>query len=136
MRNFTNTTVTTGAPQDVLPALPEVMPFLWTRTSKLTEVWAIVRATRFWPDVVISTDSGGLCFAVAGYSMGHLDWDGRLDLPFATDVLDELMAVAPAGGNPGWAVFHVQTNADVDRAIAILRLAYLIVDSRKTRLCC
>jgi hypothetical protein len=137
MRNaFTDTDSSKEAANDALPARLAHMPFVWTRTSKVTEVWDIVRATRLWPDVAITADSTGLCFSVTGNSMGHLNWEGRLDLPFAPTVLDELMAAEqPGAGNPGRTVFQVQTDADVDGAVRLLRLSYLIVDSDSPGMC-
>src|SRR5271154_3571132 len=79
MRNFIADINSSGeAQEDMLPARPARMPFLWTRTSKLKEVWEIVRVTRLWPDLAIRADSGALCFAVNGFSMARLCWDGRL----------------------------------------------------------
>jgi hypothetical protein len=136
MRNFyKDTGGSDEAQQDMLPAYPVRMPFLWTRTSKLKEVWDIVRTTRLWPDLAITADSSALCFTVNGFSMARLSWDGRLDLPFGQEVLDEIMAVETAGRNSNRAVFQVQTDADVDRAIGFLRLAYLIVDSKSPLVC-
>jgi hypothetical protein len=136
MRDFFTDAERFDSPQtDELPATPAAMPFLWTRTSKLAEVWEIVRATRMWPEVAITADSSGLCFSVTGNSMGHLNWEGRLELPFAPALLDELMAEDKADANPDRAAFQVQTNADVDRAVGLLRLAYLTADSKSPGMC-
>jgi hypothetical protein len=136
MRNFyKHTDSSNEAQQDMLPALPVRLPFLWTRTSKLKEVWDIVRTTRLWPGLAITADSTALCFTVNGFPMARLGWDGRLDLPFGQEVLDEIMVVETAGRNSDRAVFQVQTHADVDRAIGFLRLAYLAVDSKSPLVC-
>jgi hypothetical protein len=136
MRNvFTDVARFDSAQQDELPATPAAMPFLWTRTSKLDEVWEIVRATRMWPKVAIAADSSGLCFSVTGNSLGHLNWEGRLDLPFAPAVLGELLAQDQADDNPNRSFFQVQTKADVDRAVSLLRLAFLTIDSKSPGMC-
>jgi hypothetical protein len=137
MRSFFTDTVTFTEirEQDVLPAHPSRMAFLWTRTSKLTEVWDIVRATRLWPEVVILADASGLCFSVTGHSLGHLDWEGRLDLPFSPKVLHEATGSEAVNRHSNRAVFQIQTGADVDCAVRLLRLAYLIVDSKTARMC-
>ena len=136
MRNFfTDTDGSKDAAKDALPSALTHMPFVWTRTSKVTEVWDIVRAIRLWLNVAITADSSGLCFSVTGNSLAHLNWEGRLDLPFGPKVLDELMAVDTDAGKPDRTVFQVQSDADVDSAVRLLRLAYLIVDSNSPRSC-
>ena len=136
MTNLITHTDRLGEPQeDVLPAHASRTAFLWTRTSKVREVWDILRATRLWPDIVIAPDPSGLCFAANGYSLAHLGWDGRLDLPFGQEVVDEAAAMETSAGKSDRAVFQVHTSADVDVAVKLLRLAYLIVDSKSPCMC-
>jgi hypothetical protein len=137
MRNFFKDTDSSSdaRQEDVLPAPPAHLPFLWTRTSKLKEVWDIVRATRLWPNVVITADRTGLCFAVTGFSLAHLNWDGRLDLPFRSTVLNEVVGAEADDRDSDRTVFQIQTESDVDSALRLLRLAYLIADSNSPRMC-
>jgi hypothetical protein len=136
MRNiFTDSDLSKDGAKNDLPPTMANMPFIWSRTSKVSEVWDIVRAIRLWPHVAITTDSNGLCFSVTGNSMGHLNWDGRLDLPFGPEAADELMVVETDNARPDRTVFRVRTDADVDSAVRLLRLAYLIVDPKSPRRC-
>jgi hypothetical protein len=50
--------------------------------------------------------------------------------------VDELLAVKTDTSNSERTVFQVQTDADVNSAIRLLRLAYLIVDSKGQGICC
>ena len=120
--------------KDALPASEAGMSFLRTRTSKLAEVLEIA-PTGLWPNVAITVNSSGLCFSVTGHSMRHLNWDGRLDLPFAPEVADQLAAVESNKPNADRAIFLVEINADVESAIRLLRLSYLIVDSKSPGMC-
>lgn len=113
---------------------------LWTRTSKLKEVWGVVRTLRSWPDVSIRPDSAGLCFAIKDLSVGHLRWDGQLDLPFGAEVLAGIVPQGTVIRDPDlpqldWVVFQIRTDEDVQLAVWLLRLSYLIVDSKSPRKC-
>jgi hypothetical protein len=136
MRNLITPADNSNFPsKDVLPAPPADIPFVWTRSSKLAEFMEIVRATRLWPNVAITVNSSGLCFSVTGHSMGHLNWDGRLDVPFGLEAADQLARVEANTTKGDRSTFQVQNNADVDSAIRLLRLSYLIVDSKSPGMC-
>ena len=101
----------------------------------LKEIWDVVQTVGAWPDARIAADDGGLCLSVRGVSLGHLGWSGRLDLPFNQEVGERLVAEEMAALDPdrfdaGRVVFEVQTTDDVDRAVWLLRLAYLSVGSK------
>ena len=98
------------------------------------EVWDVVQEVGAWPDVVVTTDLSGLCLTLGGAMLGHLRWNGRIDLPFGPEIRDRLVAEEMASRDPDQpdacrVVFVVRTMADVDRAVWLLRLAYLGVDS-------
>jgi hypothetical protein len=105
----------------------------------LKEAWELVQAIRDWPGIAIVPDRRGLCFALQDVTLGHLRWDGRLDLPFGPEVRDRLIAeemgtLDPDRPDSGRLVFDVRTTGDVDRAVWLLRLAFLRLDS-KVRVC-
>lgn len=102
----------------------------------LKEVWDVVQEVGAWSGVAIVPDGSGLCLglALSGVMLGHVRWNGRIDLPFAPEIRDRLVAEEMASCDPdepdaSRVVFVVRTMADVDRAVWLLRLAYLNVDS-------
>jgi len=108
--------------------------YLWTRTSMLRQVWDLVQAVGEWPDVVIATKPTGLCLTLGGVVLGHLQWNGRIDLPFGPKLRDRLVTERMASRHPDFSetdrvVFDVRSQADVDRALWLLRLAYLSAES-------
>ncbi len=99
------------------------------------EIWRVVQAVEAWPGVQIAADRSGLCLSLSGITLGHLRWSGRIDLPFGPEARDRLLAEEMAFRDPDQpdtdgVVFDVRTVADVDRAVWLLRLAYLSVDSK------
>jgi hypothetical protein len=119
---------------NVLSAESAALAYLWTRTPILKEVWDVVDAVGAWPGATIAPDHDGLSLMLRGVTLGHLDWNGRLDLPFRPEVRDRLVAEEMASLDPDRAetngvVFVVRSGVDVDRAIWLLRLEYLIVDA-------
>ena len=97
----------------------------------LKEIWDVVQAVGAWPGVTFASDRSGLCVAIRGVTLGHLGFDGRIDLPFTTQVADRLVAEQMVSRDPytDRVLFDVRSVADVDRAVWLLRLAYLSVDS-------
>lgn len=105
----------------------------------LIQVWEFLQAVGGWPDLTISTDPSGLCIGIQDVTLGHLRWNGRLELPFGPEVGKRLIAEEMAAPDPdrpdtGRLVFDVRTLADVDRAVWLLRLAYLSLDANR-RVC-
>jgi hypothetical protein len=105
----------------------------------LKEVWGVVQAVADWPDIAVAPDHGGLCLSLRGVTLGHVRWNGRIDLPFGPEIRDRLVAeemASPDPERPGTdrVVFDVRTLADVDRAVWLLRLAYLSIDP-KVKVC-
>ena len=101
----------------------------------LKEFWDVVQAVGTWPGAAITRDRRGLCLRLNTVTLGHLDWDGRLVLPFAPLMRDEIVAGRMATRDPeqadtGYATFEVRTAKDVDRALSLLRFAYLTADAK------
>ena len=116
-------------------APPAALARLWSRTSKLKELGCVVQAIEAWPGVAIVPDRDGLSITRQDVTLGSLRWNGRIDLPFAPEVSDRLVAERMAGRGPsrhgiGGVVFDVQTIADANHAVWLLRLAYLSADSK------
>jgi hypothetical protein len=124
---------------EALRTRPATTSSLSSGTDKRKEVWELVQAVKDWSGVSIVPDPGGLCLSLDDVTLGHLRWDGRLDLPFHSEVRKRLLAEGMASPDPdqpdsGRLVFDVRTLRDVDRAVWLLRLAYLSLDS-KLRVC-
>jgi hypothetical protein len=113
---------------------PAAIAFLWSRTGRLKDAWQVVQALGDWPNVAIVPDRGGLCLTLDGVRLGHLLWNGRIDLPFGPEAADRLIAEKMATRDPnrpdaGRVVFDIHTKDDVNRALWLFRFAYLIADS-------
>jgi hypothetical protein len=116
--------------------LPNAMAALWSRTSMSKDFWGVVQAVGTWPGAAITRDRRGLCLAVNGVKLGHLDWDGRLVLPFGPETQNQLVAEKMANRDPGqadgeYAILDVRTADDVHRALWLLRFAYLVEDAKQ-----
>jgi len=113
-----------------MPAPSAVMGRVWSRTSKLKIVWDVAHAIGDWHGVTFAPGRSGLTVSLGGVTLGHLDWNGRLDLPFGSEarrfLVEEEMATFDAGAD--CVMLNIQSAADVDRAADLLRLAYLIMD--------
>jgi len=48
----------------------------------LKEVWDVVQGAEAWPGVTVAPDRNGLRLSLGGAILGHLRWNGRIDLPF------------------------------------------------------
>jgi Luciferase len=104
---------------------------LWSRTRLVKEIKQVLDAAKMWLGVVIQPDRYGLQFLAGEAELGYLRWDGLLELPFPSDLRDRLFAEEMAAHRPDLsgsdrAVWIVRTPADVDRAIWLLRLSYLL----------
>lgn len=130
----TQSPVSRDSPQEVLPAPSAAMAaYLWSRTGRLKEILDVVRAARAWPGVAIRVDRAGLCLTLDGVKLAHLQWNGRIDVPFGPQMRDRLVAEGMASRDftrpeAQQVVFVLGTKADVDRALWLLRLAYLSVE--------
>jgi hypothetical protein len=123
-------------PDHRVDILPNAMASLWSRTSMLKEFWDVVQAVGTWPGAVITRDRRGLCLTLNGVKLGHLDWDGRLVLPFGPEMRNELVAEKIANRGPEqadmeYATLDVRTADDVHRGLWLLRFAYLIEDAKR-----
>ena len=121
--------------------LPNAMAELWSRTSMLKEFWDVVQAVGTWPGAAITRDRRGLCLKLNTVTLGHLDWDGRLVLPFAPQMRDEILAPQavhrqPEPADTRHSTFDVRTANDVIPALSLLRFAYLTADANHDLCAC
>ncbi|HWE94921.1 MAG TPA: luciferase family protein [Tepidisphaeraceae bacterium] len=128
-----------GEAHQVAPTLPPLaMACILSRTSTLKEVWDVVRMVEAWPGVTITPDGSGLRLSLHGVALGHVRWNGRIDLPFGPEVADRLVIddlVIPDPDRPQTqrVVFDIRTQADVGSALWLFRIAYLCMDSNGVR---
>ena len=107
---------------------------LWSRTSQLKLTWDLVHAVGNWQHVKFMPDSSGLSISLGRITLGHLDWNGRLDLPLGPQARKRLVEekmVVPDARYPGTecVMFLIRNDADVERAVWLLRLTHLIMES-------
>ena len=79
---------------------------------------------------------GGTEFMIGKREIGHIHGDWLVDIPFPTKVRDQLIAAGRAEPHhilpdSGWISFYLRQEADVDRAIALLRMSYDIAAKQK-----
>ncbi len=73
---------------------------------------------------------GGVEFTLAGREVGHIHRNGMVDIPFNTAIRNQLMAEGKAVPhhvlpNSGWITFYARSEADIQTALWLFRLAYL-----------
>ncbi|MBO0717875.1 MAG: DUF5519 family protein [Rhizobiales bacterium] len=84
-----------------------------------------------WPRVSAHAHRfGGNEFRVGKAEIGHVHNSGEVDIPFPRAFHDELLARGLAerhrwAPNTGWVTFRVRGEADIKRAIWLMRLSYL-----------
>ncbi len=81
---------------------------------------------------------GGTEFRLGSREIGHMHGDWLVDIPFPTKVHDELVAAGRAElhhvlPDSGWISFYIREEADVQRAIDLLRLSYDLAVQQKAR---
>src|ERR1700722_3053765 len=133
MQTITRSAVSGGHRVDILP---NAAAALWNQTSLFKEFWDVVQAVGSWTGARITRDRNGLSLTLNGVNLGHLDWDGRLVLPFKPEIRDELVGTKiprRIAHHPetGRSMFDVRSAADVDRALLLLRFAFLIADTKQ-----
>ena len=74
---------------------------------------------------------GGMEYRLGRREIGHVHTDHLVDIPFPKKVRDELVATSRAAPHhilpqSGWVSIHLNQEADVDRAIELLRYSFEI----------
>jgi hypothetical protein len=84
-----------------------------------------------WKGVTASPHRfGGVEFDLAGREVGHVHRNGMVDIPYNTAIRNQLIAEGKAEphhilGDTGWITFYIRSDADVETARWLFRLAYL-----------
>lgn len=84
-----------------------------------------------WPGVTAEPHRfGGIEFKLNGVEIGHVHQSGMVDIPFNSQIRNQLIAEGRAGvhhllKDTGWITFYIRQPEDVERAIWLFRLSYL-----------
>ena len=78
---------------------------------------------------------GGLEFNLDMAEVGHIHFNGMVDIPFNSKIRSQLLAEKRAESHhllpeTGWVSFYVRSEADVEQAIWLFRLSYLFNATR------
>ncbi len=88
------------------------------------------RAVTAWPGITTASgEYGETDFLVNGRSIGHVHGGYQADIPFPRRIRDELVAAGRTGPHhvhpdSGWTTLYIRADADVEEAVALLRLNY------------
>jgi luciferase-like monooxygenase len=79
---------------------------------------------------------GGLEFRLGKRELGHIHGDALVDIPFPKAVRDEIVGAQEAEPhhilpNSGWVSIFLRTNADVERALALLERSFQLALARR-----
>ena len=79
---------------------------------------------------------GGTEFRIGRREIGHIHGDSLVDIPFPKKIRDEIVAAKEAEPHhilpeTGWVSFYLREEADVERAIALLKRSYEIALKQK-----
>ena len=82
---------------------------------------------------------GGTEFRIGKREIGHIHGDSLVDIPFPKKIRDEIVAAKEAEPHhilpeTGWVSFYLREEADVERAIALLKRSYEIALKQKRSL--
>jgi luciferase-like monooxygenase len=81
---------------------------------------------------------GGIEYRVGTREIGHMHGDALMDIPFPKRVRDQIVAAGEAQPHhvlpeTGWVSFYIREEADIERAIRLLKRSYEIAVEQKTR---
>jgi Family of unknown function (DUF5519) len=99
----------------------------------------IVEAVTSWPGITTGVGRFGETeFHVAGRQIGHVHGDFQADIPFPRRVRDELVAAGRAQPHhihpeSTWTTRLIDSDADADDVVALLRINYDRVTSSPRR---
>ena len=79
---------------------------------------------------------GGTEFRIGKREIGHIHGDSLVDIPFPKRIRDKIVAAKEAEPHhilpeSGWVSFYLREQADVQRAIALLKRSYEIALKQK-----
>lgn len=91
----------------------------------------IVETVSDWPEVTVGPHRFNADeFLLADYEIGHIHRGGTLDINFPKRMRDTLIEEGHTGEHhfvpdSGWTTYRIQSEADVDGGLWLLRVAYL-----------
>ncbi|MBL8165743.1 MAG: DUF5519 family protein [Anaerolineae bacterium] len=84
-----------------------------------------------WPGMTAQPHRfGGIEFNLGSVEVGHVHFNGMVDIPFNSKLRNQLIAEQRAVPHhllkdTGWISFYIREAADVERALWLFRLSYL-----------
>lgn len=102
-----------------------------TSPDTAARVRSVIETATTWPGATRSTHRyGGTEFRVGPREFGHVHEFGMVDIPYLRAVRDALIEegltdVHHLLTESGWTTTHLREDADVERAMWLLRLSYL-----------
>lgn len=97
----------------------------------LNDIEQIQREVTSWEGVSASSHRfGGTEFNLGKAEIGHIHTGGVIDIPFPTNLRNHLLVDGLVSKHhwlpeSGWVTFRVRSEADIPRAIWLLKLSYL-----------
>jgi len=81
---------------------------------------------------------GGTEFRLGTREIGHLHGDSLVDIPFPKKIRDEIVAAGEASPHhvlpeTGWVSFYLREEADIRKAVNLLRRSYEIALKQKRK---
>jgi hypothetical protein len=98
----------------------------------------IVSTATSWPGVAANRfQNRGTDFLIGCREIGHLHGDELVDIPFPRRVRDDLVGTGRARPhhvlrNSGWVSVPLKTDADIERAVELLKLSYELAAAHST----
>ena len=99
----------------------------------------ITAAVTSWQNVTVQPHRfGGVEYGIGKREIGHIHGDTLVDIPFPKKVRDEIVATGRAQPHhilpeTGWVSFYIRQEADVEKAIALLKESYEIAVKQKSK---
>jgi Family of unknown function (DUF5519) len=90
----------------------------------------VTGAVSSWEGITLAPHRfGGTAFMLGKRELGHIHGDHLIDIPFPKPIRDELVSSGQAEPhhilpNSGWISFFLHTEADIDRAIDLMRKSF------------
>lgn len=97
----------------------------------LNHIEQIQREVTSWEGVTVSPHRfGGMEFNWSKAEIGHLHRGGVMDIPFPMNLRNQLLAEGLVSKqhwlpDSGWITFRIRSEADIPRALWLLKLSYL-----------
>jgi hypothetical protein len=99
----------------------------------------ITAALTSWKDVTVRPHRfGGVEYGIGRREIGHIHGDTLVDIPFPKKVRDEIVSTERAQPHhilpeTGWVSFYIRQEADIEKAIALLKESYAIAMKQKSK---